>query len=184
MDGSKQSKKKASGIKNKKQDDRDIQKYAKFDIVSESSLEFCKFHKIYKLIPENTRKLSQRSLHFFFVILAFIERQDLQAEFVSHMENDYEKKIDKRYTQRSPYFREQLKKSFRNLVDSAKLLFEGKLQEALETAYEVHPEKRTHPAKANQLLKCNEIYKETIENLKLPATNDKIQEFGVGEERK
>lgn len=31
-------KKKKVGIKNKKQDDRDIQKYAKFDIVSESSL--------------------------------------------------------------------------------------------------------------------------------------------------
>lgn len=31
-------KKKKLGVKSKKQDDRDIQKYAKFDIVSESSL--------------------------------------------------------------------------------------------------------------------------------------------------
>lgn len=32
------SRKKVVGMKNNKQDDRDIQKYAKFDIVSESSL--------------------------------------------------------------------------------------------------------------------------------------------------
>ena len=95
--------------------------------MSESSLEFCKHYKIYKSIPESTRKLSQRSLHFFFVILALIEKERLQEPFFEHLNRDYYIKVDRRYTQRSPYYREQLKKSFRNLVDSTKLLFQGKL---------------------------------------------------------
>ena len=141
-------------MKNKKQDERDIQKYAKFDIVSQSSLDFCKHHKIYRSIQQNSKKLSQRSLQFFFVILALIKKEELEEKFIEHLYYQYDTKVDKRYTQRSPYFRQQLKKSFKNLIESTKLLFMGNLDGALKMAYEVRIDKKPHPAKANQLAKC------------------------------
>lgn len=151
-------KKKKSGAKNKKQDDRDIQKYAKFDIVSESSLQFLKFQKLHRSIPEVCKKLSQRSLHFFFVILALIQKEKKEAQFLYHLESSYEKKVHKRYSQRSEYFRERLHRSFFNLIQATRALFDGKLEEALDIAYEVKSEKKTHPAKAIQQKKCREIY--------------------------
>lgn len=113
-----------------------------------------KLQKLQRNIPEICKKLSQRSLHFFFVILAMIQKEKKDAEFLSHLETNYERKVQKRYSQRSEYFRERLHQSFFNLIQATRALFEGHLEEALDIAYEVKSEKKTHPAKASQQKRC------------------------------
>lgn len=105
-----------------------------------------------------SKKVSHRSLHFFFAVLALVQKQKKDAEFLSHLESNYQKKVQKRYTQRSEYFRERLYESFDNLIGATRKLLEGYLDEALDIAYEVKAEKKPHPAKACQQKKCKEIY--------------------------
>lgn len=45
--------------------------------------------KLQKSIPEICKKLSQRSLHFFFVILAMIQKEKKDSEFLAHLEANY-----------------------------------------------------------------------------------------------
>jgi len=54
--------------------------------------------------------------------LALVQKQRKDAGFLSHLESNYQKKVQKRYTQRSEYFRERLYKSFDNLIGATRKL--------------------------------------------------------------